>query len=60
MQVCELFDPIIGDWNAELVYSLFPCNIACMILKIKIHPTLQPDKLIWAHDKRGVYTVKSA
>lgn len=45
MKVCELFDSIIGDWNTQLVHSFFPPNVTLAILKIKILPTHQPDKL---------------
>lgn len=60
MQVCELIELFFGDWIVELVNSLFPFYVAHKILKIKILPTLQLDKLIWPYEKRGVYSVKSA
>lgn len=59
MWVYELIDPPLGDWNAILVHSLLPPLVACKILKIKILPTLQSYKFIWAYEKIGIYSVKS-
>lgn len=51
IKVSNLILKMIGNWNVEKIFSIFPPNIALSILKMKILPTTQLDKLIWAHEK---------
>lgn len=58
--MCELASRNIGDWNADVIFHILPPKIAPSILKRKILPTSQLDKLIWAHENNGIFSVKSA
>lgn len=48
-----------GEWNVERVHALYPLDVSREILKIEIISTLQPNKITWAHEKIGVFTIKS-
>lgn len=49
----------MSDWNEGKIYRMFPREITHSILKIKIFPTVQPNKFIYAHEKNGTLSVKS-
>ena len=47
-------------WRADLVNSIFLPFEAKTILNIPISYNLLEDKIIWAGNMKGVFTVKSA
>ncbi|XP_062020826.1 uncharacterized protein LOC133737239 [Rosa rugosa] len=49
-----------GVWNSPLLSELFPAHIVQEILSIPLCPWNHEDRWIWASDKRGRFTVKSA
>ena len=60
LSVSELW--ILGwkEWDIELVEEIFSESDACEIASIPLSSRCQEYTLIWHHDRRGRYTVKSA
>ena len=58
--VSTLIDYDTRRWRADLVRSIFFPFEAKTILNIPISYNLFEDKIIWAGNKKGVFTVKSA
>lgn len=46
-KVLTLLNPRAQGWDVQLVYSLFPLDLAHQILKSSLLPPDQPDTLIW-------------
>jgi hypothetical protein len=57
--VCDLIDPIIGNWDHDLVQNLFWEEDAKIILAIPLKPNMD-DFLVCHYDKKGIFSVKSA
>ena len=48
------------EWDIELVRSLFLPQDADAILSILLSNLVTKDRLVWAEDKKGRFTVRSA
>ena len=48
------------EWDIELVRSLFLPQDADAILIIPLSNLVTKDRLVWAEDKNGRFTVRSA
>ena len=48
------------EWNTELVREIFLPQDAEAILSIPISESRARDRMVWAEDKRGNFTVRSA
>lgn len=57
--VSTILDHSPKRWNIPLVQQLFPPSIAVDILKIMIPTNPARDCLLWKHEKKGLYSVKS-
>ena len=51
-------DQELQNWNANLVYGLFPIEVARAILKIQIPVQQEPNSLMWTAFKSGRFSVK--
>jgi hypothetical protein len=58
-RVADLLDPTTGDWDADIVRSLFQPEDVKSILAISIRDGMV-DHLAWHFDPRGLFSVKSA
>lgn len=57
MQVSELI--VNGQWDKAKLVEMFPLNQVSNILTIAIIPPKQSNKLIWALEKNGMFSVKN-
>jgi hypothetical protein len=57
--VADLLDPSTGDWDADIVRSLFQPEDVKAILSISIRDGME-DNLAWHFDPKGLFSVKSA
>jgi hypothetical protein len=57
-RVCELIDPITGNWDHDLVRNLCWEEDAKIILVIPLKSNMD-DFLVWHYDKKGIFSVKS-
>jgi hypothetical protein len=56
-RVCDLIDPITGNWDHDLVRSLFWEEDAKIILAIPLKPNM--DDFLTRHcDKKGIFSIK--
>ena len=58
-KVCELLDPIIGDWDEQLIRENFWHIDAECILQIPIFHVETEDFVAWHLTKNGVLTINS-
>ena len=58
--VSALIDYDTRRWKADLIKSIFLPFESKTILNIPISYNLPEDKIIWAANKKGVFSVKSA
>lgn len=58
-KVSELIDYDLGQWKSEEVRDRFIGSDVQHILSIPISRSFPEDKLIWHHDKEGIYSVKT-
>ena len=58
--VSALIDYDTRKWRANLVKSIFFLFEARTILNIPISYNLSEEKIIWAGNNKGVFTIKSA
>ena len=58
-KVCELRDPHSGQWDEDLIRSLFLTVDANRILQIPINDQVFEDFIAWNHTTHGRYTVRS-
>ena len=58
--VAELINHEQGRWNFELIDQVFMPSDAEIIKQIPLSSRRPQDKLIWAGNRRGVFSVKSA
>ncbi|KAI4988293.1 hypothetical protein ZWY2020_029923 [Hordeum vulgare] len=58
-QVCELFDPVTGQWDETLVRETFWQEDGRYILQIPLREGV-PDFVAWQYDSKGSHSVKSA
>lgn len=56
----SLIDNNTKWWNFDKVRAAFSPQIAAEVLKIVLSPKEQVEKLIWARERIGKYSVKSA
>lgn len=49
-----------GQWNAELIQSIFTTSDAAAILTTPISKAGLQDRLVWHHSRKGNFTVASA
>ena len=57
--VKDLLSSNSNEWNYQLLDQLFLNQEKEAIKKILVSMGMRPDKLIWHHDKRGQYSVRS-
>ncbi|XP_026399068.1 uncharacterized protein LOC113294912 [Papaver somniferum] len=57
--VCDLFLSGTRQWNENIINALFSHDCANLILSMIIPPTSK-DTLIWCHDRKDNFSVKSA
>lgn len=57
--VNSLFNSSTTGWDTLKVSSFFDSASSKAILPLKVVPTTSPDKLLWLHNNKGIYTVKS-
>ncbi|PNX79261.1 ribonuclease H [Trifolium pratense] len=55
----DLMLPNMKVWDKEKIESIFPMHIANCILETPLLDIIENDKLIWADDMHGQYSVKS-
>lgn len=58
-KVNELIDPITESWDTEFVQELFSPEDSKVILGIPLRSGME-DSLTWHHDRKGVFSVRSA
>ena len=58
-RVSELIDPESGDWDRQLIKSIFWEEDVIRILRIPVKQDIE-DLLAWHYDKNGIFSVKSA
>jgi hypothetical protein len=49
-----------NQWDEQLIHSIFMASDADRILQIPLRRTNGEDGIAWAHDKSGIYSVRSA
>lgn len=49
-----------GLWKEEVILENFLESVAKTILNTPMGGILSPDEIIWNHDERGMFSVKSA
>jgi hypothetical protein len=59
-RVCELIDFESKWWNVPLLEQIFPADMVELISNIPISPRLMKDRLVWAGNKNGHFSVCSA
>lgn len=57
--VSELINPLLGDWDRNLVTDIFWEEDANLILSLPVHEN-RPNVLTWHFDPKGVFSVRSA
>jgi hypothetical protein len=57
--VNELMFPNTNVWDKDKIESLFPMHIVNRILDIPLFGMYEKDKVVWASDVHGQYSVKS-
>lgn len=55
-----LVNAAIGEWDEDKVFSFFDETTAQQILQIPVSAHGGEDFISWPHDKRGVFSVRSA
>lgn len=55
----DIIDPESRTWNATMVENLFTKMEADLILSIPLSHRPSEDKLVWHHDRKGSFNVKS-
>uniref|UniRef100_A0A2N9ISW0 Reverse transcriptase zinc-binding domain-containing protein n=1 Tax=Fagus sylvatica TaxID=28930 RepID=A0A2N9ISW0_FAGSY len=60
IKVASLINPSTRTWNLALLEDLFDTTSIEAILKIILPTTPKKDKLVWIHNHKGNFTVKSA
>lgn len=58
--VNELLDKETNWWNTTLVHEVFSAEEAGLICSMAVCPCRGEDRLVWASNKNGEYTVRSA
>ena len=59
LKIPGLWIPGHKEWDVELIQELFSETDASAIINIPVSTQNHPDTILWHHDKRGHYTVKS-
>ena len=57
--VFELIDPEQKEWRREFIMANFHCDDANAICHIPLIRRSVMDSIVWLHNKKGVYSVKS-
>ena len=57
--VSELIDPEQKEWRREFIMANFHCDDANAICHIPLIRWSVMDSIVWLHNKKGVYSVKS-
>lgn len=60
LRVADLFDGTERECDVQKLQTLFDDEFINAILKIPIPISQRKDRLVWVHEKRGTFTVKSA
>ena len=60
MKVNDLIDPVLKQWDEDLLQGLFSSQEVELITSIPLCRTYSEDKLIWPYTSSGNYTVKSS
>ena len=60
MKVNDLIDPVLKQWDEDLLQGLFSYQEVKLITSIPLCHTYSEDKLIWPYTSSGNYTVKSS
>lgn len=58
--MCELIEPTLGTWKADLIQSIFLPHKADEICNITLSSKLPEDKQVWAPTYNGRFSVRSA
>lgn len=58
-RVSDLMEPELRCWNRELIMTKFHQEDAEAILRIPLSRTQIRDSIMWLHNPRGIYSVKS-
>ena len=58
--VSELINPELNVWRYEDIRTIFHSEEANAICQIPLSKRCVADTMIWMHNPRGVFTVKSA
>lgn len=59
-RVCELIDQDSQWWNIALIKDIFLEEDVAKICSLAISPRTQQDRMVWAGNKNGVFSVRSA
>ena len=57
--VSEPIDPEQREWRREFIMANFHCDDADAICRIPLSRRSVMDSIVWLHNKKGVYSVKS-
>lgn len=58
--VAELIDQELHSWRSDFIMDMFEKDDAEAICRIQLSRRYEKDAIVWLHNKKGVYTVKSA
>ena len=58
--VCELINPELNVWRYEDIRTIFHSDEADAICQIPLSRRYVADTIVWLHNPRGEFTVKSA
>jgi hypothetical protein len=58
--VCELIDPVTGQWDEELVNETFSPVDVQHVMAIPLPTNEMDDFVAWSFNKNGVFSVRSA
>ncbi|KAM2596135.1 hypothetical protein TB2_040605 [Malus domestica] len=56
-EVAEFIDPVLREWNLDLLSNFVPESEREAISQINMGPLMKPDKLVWLFEMNGSYFV---
>ena len=59
LMVCELINPELNAWRYEDIQTIFHRDETDAICQIPLSRRYVADTIVWLHNPRGVFTVKS-
>ena len=58
--VSELIDPDLKWWRRDFIMAHFHKDDADAILRLPLSQRHVPNAIVWLHNKKGVYSIKSS